>query len=106
MANNGIRLIPKEDINAEKFMPISVDRAQRLCKSVVVDYHTEKRAAFTVSDKEKNTVHSVIFSKEKKAPADWNCDCIWHSSKGMNGVYCAHILAVNLFLSEAPRKVL
>lgn len=95
-----MRIIKKSEINTENFMPSSVSRAKKLSKSVKVDYSTDKRTAFTVEDLEKKTIHSVLYNSQKEPPADWNCDCRWHTTFGMNGKYCAHILAVNTFLGN------
>lgn len=95
-----MRIIPKIDINTDNYMSSSVYRSSKLNKHVKIDYSTEKRTAFTVKDPEKETIHSVIFNSEKKPPVDWNCDCRWHTTQGMKGKYCAHILAVHVFLNS------
>jgi len=97
---NSIRIIPKEQITEKHYMKTSIKRAKTLKTSVSIDYFTEKNYAFIVSDPETGSTHSVIFLGNKKPPEDWSCDCKWYAQHGLKGIYCAHILAVNLCLQE------
>ena len=65
------------------------ERAKRL--DVKKDYETAKRIAFTVTDKEKDTVHSVLYHKDKK---EWFCDCKWYSTRySSTKKQCSHVIA-------------
>jgi hypothetical protein len=93
-----IRIIDIRNINHgfHKFK-----RAIRLSENVSIDYLTKKHIAFTVFDDRKKTIHSVLYKTEKKPPYDWSCDCKWYSTRGVStGIYCAHIIAVNMRLSR------
>lgn len=97
-----MRILTEEEIKNSKSRKSSIARAERLWKNVRFDYRTKKHNAFTVFDDEKNTIHSVFYASEKKPPHDWMCDCTWYSTLGVKeGIYCAHILAVNLKLTRA-----
>ncbi|MCW1296454.1 MAG: SWIM zinc finger family protein [Candidatus Parvarchaeota archaeon] len=76
-------------------------RAIRISENVSIDYITKRHVAFTVFDDIKKTIHSVLYKSEEKPPYDWSCDCKWFSTRGVStGVYCAHIIAVNIKLSQ------
>ncbi len=95
-----MRIIPSNEITEKKYMKTSIERAKILKNFVKVDYFTEKNYAFVVSDPKSGSTHSVIFFGDKNPPGDWSCDCKWYAQQGIKGVYCAHILAVNLYLQE------
>lgn len=85
-----MKLLSEKDIEKGKYQKSSKERAKTLKNQVKHDYTSKKSSAFTVG---KNK-HSVMYKRDKKS---WSCDCKWNS---MKGTHCAHILAVNLWLSE------
>ena len=85
--NREVRLISDEHFNET-----SKTRSQAL--TVKIDYETNKRIAFTVTDPKTQKKHSVLYNYDKKPPLDWNCDCKWHSNQfPQTRKYCAHVHA-------------
>jgi hypothetical protein len=99
-----MRVLSIEEIERGGFARGSIKRARRLWRNISIDYQSERRVAFTVWDREKGSKHSVIYNSVKREPADWSCDCKWYSTQGIgSGKYCAHILAVHLFLNKVSQ---
>ncbi len=99
-----MRIITPKEMGSADFAIESKERAKRL-KDIRIEYRTDKHVGFIVNDGVKGTVHHVIYLDEKSPPADWSCDCNWHATRGTFGKYCAHILAVNLWLSRKKEKL-
>lgn len=65
------------------------------------DYESMRNKAFTVINKGKDSVHSVIYKKDKM---EWSCDCTWNSLKE---THCSHIKAViKLLKSEKAESLI
>ena len=94
-----MKVMTPEDIESADFANESKERAKRL-KDIKIDYRTSKHIGFIVKDEIKDTEHHVIYKDNRKPPSNWSCDCNWHATRGTFGKYCAHILAVNLWLNE------
>ena len=99
-----MRLIKPKDIESADFAQESKERAKRL-NDIEIEYRTDKHLGFIVKDDVKDTVHHVIYMDNKSPPADWSCDCNWHATRGTFGKYCAHILAVNLWLAKEKERI-
>lgn len=100
MRKKQLRVLSEQEILKGNFMPTSITRAQRLM--VKEDYETTRHKGFQVTDPVSGSEHLVIFKNEKQPPLDWTCDCEWYTTKTIhNGKYCAHILAVHLFITHA-----
>ncbi len=74
-------------------------KARRLVRYVKVISVSSNSALFSVFDDESKKEHTVIYHKGN--PLRWSCDCAYYATKGD---FCAHILAVHLFLYNEFRK--
>ncbi|MCK4714885.1 MAG: hypothetical protein KAT35_04875 [Candidatus Aenigmarchaeota archaeon] len=97
-----MRFLSEDEIEEAEFARLSKERAKNL--KVALDYRGAKNVGFKVRDSKKDTVRHVIYHSEKKEPQDWSCDCKWHATRGTFGKYCAHILAVHIFLRRMVEK--
>jgi hypothetical protein len=93
-----MRFLSEEEIEKAEFARSSKERSKNL--RVKLDYRGAKNVGFKVEDRESGTVRNVIYHSEMKEPQDWSCNCNWHATRGTFGKYCAHILAVHLFLNK------
>jgi hypothetical protein len=93
-----MRFLSEEEIEQAEFAWSSKRRAKKL--RVKLDYRGAKNVGFEVRDPETDTVRHVIYHSEMREPQDWSCNCKWHATRGTFGKYCAHILAVHLFLNR------
>jgi molybdopterin-guanine dinucleotide biosynthesis protein A len=64
-------------------------KANKLCKSIVVENETANTTYYKVPGTEED--HSVTFNKRKNT---WVCDCKYYT---MKACYCSHILAVQKY---------